>query len=703
MVNAETMHRAAAIALLTSLAQGVPALARADEGMWPLNMAPIDSVKDRWGFKMRQGWLQHAMKASIRINGSGSGSFVSPFGLALTNHHVAADCIQELSTRPGSPDLMKDGFLAARRDREARCPGLELNVLVKIDDVTEELKAKLDSLGPKIGDTERNRELKAEMARIEKACAETSGLRCDVVTLYAGGTYHLYQFEKYTDVRLVFAAESAIASYGGDADNFNYPRYAFDVAILRVYDQDKPLNTPDHFRVSRAGAQDQELVFTVGSPGATDRFAVLAKLEHLRDVSYPFLIELAKAKRDRMRDFACKGEAQAKAAREELSSIDNVIKALEGFRRGLVDTKLYGEAVAREKKLLDAVKKLADAKQKKRILDAWPKLEAAYKTRSKLWKEYSLLEGYFAPGGRLARIARHLVRLADERPKSSDLRLREYRDSNLASVEVELFSEAPVDVELEIERLAFTLEAMRVTLGDKHPAVKKALAGATSRARAEEAIRGTKLADVAVRKQLAGDRAAFEAARDPLLELIAKLDPDARAVRKKYEDGVESVERQWGGLVAEAYAAAFGASVYPDATGTPRINAGQVRGYSDGGADYAWSTELAGLFTRAETTGGKEPYALPRRWSDARPRLDLKVPFNVVSTNDVISGNSGSPMFNKNSELVGLVFDINGAQLANRFVYRDESARTISLSSAAILHVLEQVYGAAELVRELAP
>lgn len=690
--------RAAAPAFLAVLA--LAPSARADEGMWPYNMAPVAEVKERHGFELTQPFLDNAMRSSVRFNNGGSGSFVSADGLVMTNHHVGADCIHKLSTREGAEDVMKNGFYARTPGSEERCPDLELNQLLEIEDVTAKVNAAAQG---KDSEAAQNAARKAEMSRLEKACADATGLRCDVVTLYAGGAYHLYKYKKYTDVRLVFAPEFDVAFFGGDPDNFTYPRWCLDVAFFRVFEDGKPARVTSFLPFSKEGAKENALVFVSGHPGSTDRFAPVSKLELLRDTVYPFLLAELSQDRDTLKAFMARGPAEERAARDDYFGIENSIKAMTGYLSGLTDARLMQEARAREERLLDEVQKLPDAAERQRLLEAWPALATSARAYASFYKQYAVTERWLSPASTaLSSRARHLLRLGDELSKPSEERLREYRDSNLKSLELSLFSEAPIDAALEVVKLASALENVRDVFGPNHALTKALLAGTSPKARAEEVIRGTRLGDVAFRKELyQGGKKAVDAARDPLIELVRALDPTARELRNRYEREVEALETTYSGRIAEAWAKAFGTSIYPDATFTLRINAGVVKGYTEDGVRVPWRTELGGLFVKHKRAGGKDPYALPKRWLDKRGAVDFTTPYNFVSTNDIIGGNSGSPVIDTKGEVVGLIFDGNLSQLPNRFVYRDETQRSVSVHTAGILHALERVYEADALVDEL--
>ncbi len=677
--------------------------AQAAEGLWPYNMAPKAELKEAHGVELTDAWLERARLASVRFNNGGSGSFVSAKGLVMTNHHVGSDCIQKLSQ--GKTDYMAEGFVAASGAEELRCPDLELNQLRAIEDVTKKVEAAMAAAKT---DEAKNKARKGEMSKLEKACADEAkgsasragGLvRCDVVTLYAGGAYHLYKYRKYQDIRLAFAPEFQIGFFGGDQDNFGYPRMCLDAAFFRVYEADKPIESKAFLPLSQVGAKDAQLVFVSGHPGRTGRLEPPSQVGLRRDVTYPFLLRHLKALRAVLKAYMDRGPAQFKTARDSFFGVENGIKAITGFYQGLKDPALSKAIEARHTDAKARLEKMG----RKDLLQAWGELKKAYEAERALYRPRSVTEGRSGPSGKLWTIAKTLLRMGDELPKPNAERLREYRDSGLQSLELRLFSKAPLDPALECERIRFGLEEMKRVLGDGHPAVKAALQGKTPQQRAKEVIEGTKLVDVEVRKALRkGGKAAVDAAKDPLIELVRSIDGTARELRAEYEKKVESVERLWGGKLAQGWATAFGTSVYPDATFTLRLNYGDVKGYKEpDGTPVAWATTFADLYKKYDEAKGAMPYALPKRWLEARDKVDLKVPFNFVSTNDIHGGNSGSPVFDKDLKTVGLIFDGNIHSLPNRFLYRAERERAVSVHTHGILHALDVVYGAKALRAEL--
>lgn len=722
--------------------------ATADEGMWPYNMVPVETIAKNYGFKPDAKFLDNSMRASVRFNSGGSGSFVSPNGLVMTNHHVGSDCIQKIATKPGSPDYMKEGFIAANLAEEQACPDLELNQLLSIEDVTGKVEAAASALDAPAGDgnkaadvkddkkadkkkgdkkadkkadkkkagkdaqptvdleAAKNKARKAEMSRIEQECNKATGNRCDVVTLYGGNTYHLYQYKKYTDVRLVMAPEFPIAFFGGDPENFNYPRHDLDVAFFRVYEDGKPAKTNNYFPFSKTGPKEGELAFVSGHPGSTDRFAVVGKLELLRDTTYPFVLKYLGKERSVLVDYMKKGEAQDKAARDDLFGVENSIKALTGYHGGLKDKALMAEAQRRQDTLIEKIKALPDAKDQERLLASFDKLNGAYKTAAGLVAQYYTLERYIGPSGQLIDAARTLLRASDELSKKSEDRLREFRDSNLESLKFSLYSDATIDKGLQIELITLGIENMIEVLGKDDKTVQQLLGkgkkAKTPREIAESVVNGSKLYDAAERKKLfEGGKKAVDAAKDPAIQLVAAYDQAARAIRKEYEDKVESIERTYAGRIAEANGKVYGSAVYPDATFTLRLSYGPVAGYEENGKKISWHTQFGDLYAVAKQKKNEYPYELPKRWQDAKSKLDFTTSYNFVSTADIIGGNSGSPVFNKDGQIIGIIFDGNLSSLPNRFVYSDTTARSVSVDSNAILQSLDKVYGAGHVADEL--
>jgi hypothetical protein len=667
----------------------------ADEGMWPFNNVPRAEIKKRYGFEVTDVWLKKVQLASVRFNNGGSGSFVSPDGLVLTNHHIASDTLQKISTP--EKDYNAEGFYARTQAQEAKAPDLELNQLVSIEDVTERVNG---AVKPGMTPTDSNAASRAVIANIEKESTEKTGLRSDVITLYQGGQYNLYRYKKYTDVRLVFAPEFAIAFFGGDPDNFTYPRFDLDMALFRVYENDKPIKVENYFKWSKAGAKDGELVFVSGNPGSTSRLDTVAHLEYLRDTGLPWVIKLLNRRHEALSKYRALGEEQSRRAQEDFFGIENSLKAFRGEHEGLLDKSLIAKKAKAEEALRRSV--ASDPKKQKEYGDAWDNIGKGRRGLKSYYREESLLEKGSGFNSDLFSMARALVRLAAESAKPNAERLPEYTDARRASLELELYSPAPIYDDFEKVKLAESLAFMRDELGAANAIVKKSLGNKAPEARAAELVDGTKLKEVAYRKQLAsGGLKAIEESTDPMIVLARSVDDEARAVRQRYETEVQANEEASYAKIARALFETEGTRLYPDATFTLRLSYGAVKGYQENGKRVPAFTRFAGLYRRAAEHGNKFPFELAKRWLDKKPALNLNTPFNFVSTNDVVGGNSGSPVINKNAELVGLIFDGNIQSLVGDFVFDETQNRSVSVDSRAMIEALRKIYGANEAADEL--
>ena len=596
-------------------------IGRADEGMWLFNAPPRQLLKEKYDFDATPQWLEHLQKASVRFNSGGSGSFVSADGLVMTNHHVGLDVLQQIS-KPGQ-DYVKDGFYAATRAQEVKSEHAELNVLMSIEDVTARVNA---AIKPDMTPDKAAAARRAIMARIEKESLQKTKLRSEVVTLYQGGQYHLYRYKKYTDVRLVFAPEQQIAFFGGDPDNFEYPRYDLDVCFFRVYENGQPVHVENHLQWSKAGAKDGELVFVSGHPGHTDRLNTVAELEYQRDRIFPLTLELLYRREVAYSVFSNRREENAREAKEDLFGVQNSRKAREGTLGGLLDPAIMAKIKVDEKKLRQAV---ADSPALAATADAWQKIEEAQKILGKVSLKYNMLEGARGFNSTLFAIARTLLRAAEERPKPNAERLREYRDSALESLEQALMSKAPIYDNFEIVKLTYALTWLADKLGADSELVRQVLAGKSPQERAVELIQGTKVKDVAVRKKLyQGGKAAVDAANDPMIDLARSIDAAARAVRKIVEAQGE-VKQQAHARIARARFAIEGTNTYPDATFTLRLAFGVVKGYEENGKHIPFETTFAGLYERSAEHHNQPPFDLPRAgWS---ARISWTCPFRSIS------------------------------------------------------------------------
>jgi len=691
------MHKSLAMAISAAAILGVEPSGGVwgDEGMWLFNNPPAKILKERYGFEPTPEWLHHVQRASVRFNSGGSGSFVSRHGLVMTNHHVGADALQKLSTP--ERDYLKTGFHARSQAEEIKCVDLELNVLVSIGDVTERVNA---ATRPGMTPAEAHQARRAAMNTIEKESLDRTGLRSDVITLYHGGAYHLYRFKKYTDIRLVFAPEQAIAFFGGDPDNFEYPRYDLDVCFLRVYENDKPADVEHWLRWSREGGRDQELVFVSGHPGRTSRLNTMAHLEFIRDRAFPYVLDKIRRREVLLKTYSERSTENARRAQDELFGYQNSRKARLGGLAGLQDPAIMGQKQADENSLRQAV--MGNPQWREAYGGAWDQVAAAVRPYREIYFRYDLLEMHAAFNSELFTVARTLVRLAEESQKPNADRLREYRESNLESLRQQLFSEAPIYDDLETIKLADSLGMLMEMNGADDPLVREILAGRSPRQAAAELVAGTGLRDVATRKKVAdGGLQAVAESPDAMIRLARLVDGPARAVRKTYEEQVEEPMRQAYAKIANARFALRGTDVYPDATFTLRLAFGTVRGYRELGQELPPWTTLGGAYRHAEAHGHREPFALPESWHRAKDRLDLNTPFNFVSTPDIIGGNSGSPVINRQAELVGIIFDGNLDSLVWDFIYTPEPGRSISVDARGIVEALRKVYDAKALVEEL--
>ncbi|MCC6409594.1 MAG: S46 family peptidase, partial [Planctomycetes bacterium] len=625
-----------------------------------------------------------------------SGSFVSGSGLVMTNHHVGSDMLAKLSTP--ERDLLATGYVAKGQEQELACPDLELDCLWSIEDVTAQVNA---DVKPEMSTGQALAARRAAMSAIESAAREKTGLKPEVVTLYQGGAYHLYLYKNYKDVRLVFAPEKQAAFFGGDPDNFEFPRFNLDCTFFRVYDDGKPI-TPRHWlKWNEKGVDEGELVFVAGHPGSTERAFTMSHLEFLRDVRLPFGLAGLWRTEIWLKTFSDRSEEWRRIAEDDLFGVQNSRKALTGRLAGLQDPELMKRKADAEAKLRAAI--AANPEWQKQWGGAWDEIASAQAAYRGFYHRFSALGGgSLSLGSELAGVAKTLVRVADEKQKPNGERLREYSDSALESLEFQLLSPAPVYPDLEIQRLTMRLSYMAEVLGASDPAVVAALAGKSPRARAEELIRNTKLADVAERKRLyEGGKAAVDASKDPLIALVKALDGENRTLRKRWEDEVQSVERSAYAKIAAANFAVYGDSVYPDATFTLRLSYGKVVGYEELGRKVPAFTKLGGLFERARERREAYPFEIPASWATAKKKLDLDVPFNFVSTCDIIGGNSGSPTVDRNGAVVGLIFDGNIQSLVWDIAFDEVQGRAVSVDARAMIETFRKVYGANALADEL--
>ncbi len=667
--------------------------ASADEGMWLFNAPPKDILQKKYGFTVTPEFMDHLRLASISFGGA-SGSFVSPDGLVLTNHHVGRGAIQNLSTK--DRDFMKTGFYARTQAEELKVPGMELRVLIGITDVTDKVRgAEKSGMTPVEAADARQKVI----AALEKEASGTPGMRGGVVTLYSGGMYHLYTFRVYNDVRLVFAPEYLAAFFGGDQDNFTYPRYDLDISLFRIYENGRPFKSDNYIRWSTAPLREGELVLCSGHPGSTGRLLTMSQLEFLRDTSYPFAIANLKRRQAFMRAYAAKGPEESRIAMRNLFGVENSLKATIGYQSGLLDEALMAKKLRGEQSLRAMVAKSPDLE--KEFGSAWDELAAAEKDYASFFKPFTFFERANGFSTTYFTTARTLVRLAMEKPKPNAERLREFRDASLPSVERGLLSPSPIYDDFEAVKLGDSLAQLQEELPEMME-VKWILGGRSPQDVARELIAGTKLKDVDWRKKLMeGGLAAIYQSQDPMVKLALLVDPVSRGLRARYEDQVDAVETRNGTRIANVMFKLEGTSIPPDATGTLRLSFGAVKGYVENGRKIPFQTTFAGLYEKSAKAGNKDPYELPASFSAKKSAVNMATPVNFVATADSIGGNSGSPLVNRKGEFVGVLFDGNIQSLPTRFVYEDTISRSVMVHAQGIIEALLKIYDAKPLVDEI--
>jgi hypothetical protein len=661
-------------------------MACADEGMWLFNDLPTKQLKARYGFEPTEEWAEHVRLSSVRFNVGGSGSFVSSTGLVLTNHHVASDTLFKLSN--SERDVAKDGYLAKDHATELKAPDLELNVLAAIEDVTERVISAVQNLpAEKAAEARR-----AVMAEIEKESLDTTGLRSDVVTLFGGSKFHLYRYRKYTDVRLVWAPEADIAFFGGDADNFEYPRYCLDVTLFRVYEDGQPAKIEHHLKWADKPLKEEELIFVAGNPGRTQRLYTLDAFKYMRDVRNPYVLNFIRRKEVLMQQFGLGGAEQRRRAQDDLFGLQNSRKAYMGMLGGLQNPAIMQKKQQAETQLLAAVRQNPQTRE----------LAAAWAEITQLQEEKASTQGTVSSfRSRLYDIAETLVLMAAEDEKPGTERLREFRESARDSLEQDLFSTAPIYPDLERVKLADELARLVEKRGGDDELVAKVLAGKSPAVRAAQLVSSTKLFEPETRKATAkGGTFAISHSADPLIQLAKLMEPELRAYRKHSEQLAEQ-ERQAYAKISQATVAIQGTGTYPDATFTLRLAFGPVRSYQENGVTVpAWTT-MGGAFQHETNHSAKDDWKLPQSWHDARAEINDATPFNFVCTADIIGGNSGSPVINRQAEFVGIIFDGNIQSLTSNYLYTDEVSRAVSVSGSAIREAMRGIYGAEEYANEL--
>jgi hypothetical protein len=678
------------IARLLIVCLASPLMSQADEGMWAFDNFPSQTVGAKYGFAPSLPWLDHVRTSSLRIAGGCSASFISPHGLVMTNHHCVVGCVQALSTP--QQNLVETGFSAQTAGEERKCPAFELDQLAQIRDVTAEVQ---QALAGKTGDA-ANAALHAKEAELQKSCGSDPAIRCDIVSLYHGGVYHLYRYKRYGDVRLVFAPEMEVANFGGDPDNFNFPRFDYDIGLLRAYEGGHPAASPDYLKWSASGSKDGDLVFVSGNPGGTSRELTVSQLGFQRDKVLPLEIPEIAEYRGQLEQFITRGPEQAREADEDLFFVANYFKVLFGQQQALQDSQFFGIKVREEQRLRAAV-----AANPKLASDgsAWDDIAHIQGVRAQLFTRQEAMSN-ISFESRLLRQAIRLVRASAERAKPNSERLPEYTDQALVNLQQQISSPIPVYKDLEELNLAHVFTSARRDLGTDDPFIRRMLGKESPEQLAHRLVTGTYLDDPKVREGLyTGGQTAIAESTDPMILFAASIDPDLQAGRKEYEARVDAPTRAAAERNAKARFAVYGTSVDPDATFTLRLSYGTVKGFTDGRGRFVEPyTTIGGLFDRAT---GAPPYALRQSWLSAKPALNLAMPMNLSTTNDVIGGNSGSPLIDKNAEIVGLIFDGNIFSLGGDYGYDPMENRAVAVDSRVLLEGLRKVYHFNRIVDEI--
>ena len=675
------------LALIASLL--LTTLAHADEGMWTYDNFPSARVKQQYGVDIGGAWLDRVREATVRLSGC-TASFVSPEGLILTNHHCIASCLAENSSKDKS--LLDDGFVARDRKEEIPCRTQVADVLVGMENVTDKVEAATRGLDDRAANDARKRALTS----LEQACEKSTGLKCQSVTLYNGGQQFLYRYKRYTDVRLVFAPEAGIAAFGGDPDNFQFPRWCLDMGLLRAYEGGKPVAVPKPLRINFAGPKPGEFVLVSGHPGSTNRLLTVAQLEALRNDQLPPSLLRSNELRGRYIQLAKQGDAERRIVDDPLTGLENGIKVRRKQLDALLDDRLMVGKRAAEEALRSPV---AQEPSLAGIGDPWAAIAKPTARARDIGTEYDYLEGGSGFQSRLFRVARTLVRGAAEREKPNGERLREFTDAQLPRIEQTLGAATPVYPELERLTMSFGFERMREWLGPDHATVRQLLAKDSPDTLAARLIEGSKLADPAVRLALwRGGSAAIAASDDPMIKLAREVDPAARALRKRYEDEVQAPIAVAEEKIARARFKIYGTEVYPDATFTLRLNYGTVQGWVEKGSPVAPFTRLRTAFERAT---GQAPFRIPDSWQHVREKLDLDTPVNLSTNNDIVGGNSGSALLDARGDIVGLMFDGNIHSISGAYWFDTAQNRSIAVHPAIMREALRKVYDAPALLREL--
>ncbi|QVL56741.1 MAG: S46 family peptidase [Simkaniaceae bacterium] len=658
----------------------------ADEGMWPLNSLPKQRIQEKYGMLLDDDWIEHVQKSCLRVSIGGSASFVSPHGLIMTNHHVASKAIFDLSSE--ECDLMKEGFYASTNDKELRCPNLYVDQLMVIQDVTEEIASHLSS---EMTTMEKEKARKEAIAGIKEQAQSKTGLQPEVITLYRGARHHLYLYKRYSDVRLVMCPEEAVANFGGDSDNFEFPRYCLDMTFFRVYENDQPLQSKHYLKWSQGGPKLGEALFVLGHPGGTDRILTADHLSFYRDISYPLVLQYIEERMACPEMFGETSEENKRIAAQNEMVFSNNRKVYRGLIKGL-----NGASIIPTKTEFEAgfFSQLSTKEQ-----EPWANMKLALDDAKTYYTDYLFLEGIGSRFSKMYSLAKHLVRIVEEQEKPNGKRLKEYTESELPTLRLAILTTEPVYLNYEKTLLIDGLRRFKKTLGEDHPAVQAAFGKKSVEEVVDEIMTHTQLHDHDYRAKLYQNKEAVENSNDPLIQLVRAIEPYARVVRSKIDDNFLAIQTDSYAEITHLLFEKQEQTFYPDATFTLRLSVGSMIGYDD----VDPMTVLEGLFDRAKKHSHEFPYSLPERWTAQRETLNLKTPYNFVSTNDIIGGNSGSPIINAQGEIVGLIFDGNAYTFTWDFAFDQKQGRAVSVHSEGIRHVLKQVYHAEDLLNEITP
>lgn len=671
----------------------IPLATSADEGMWTIDNFPSDQIADKYDVDINDKWLRSAQLATTRLENGCTGSFASSDGLILTNNHCTWGCIRNLSSE--TRNLSDEGFMATSRSEELQCPGQQISVLVDFDDVTSDIAGAIANLD----DAAANEARKAKLTDLESECEESAEgkLSCEAVSLYNGGQYFIYKYKRYDDVRLVFAPELDIAAFGGDPDNFNFPRWCLDMSFLRAYEDGKPASTPNYLKWRQAGPQKDDPVFITGHPGSTDRQLTMSQLRMLRDVSYPLWLLRYSEFRGRMIAWADTSPEAARIVQQRILIFENGIKVRRNLLKALHNDEMMERKAGQERELRKAI--AANTEWQASYGEAWDLIDGAVEAHRNMYEEHLFIEDAAGLQTDLFDYARTIVRGTAERELPNNERIRAYTDAALPQVEQRLLAARPIDRGYEKLRMAFSLDKMREWLGPDSKYVHLVLGNDSPDALAEKLVDGSRLDDSEYREELwTGGVAAVAASDDPMIKLALAVDEPARALRKRYEDEVEAPRTRGEEMIADARFQVYGTDTYPDATFTLRVTYGAVEGWQEKGEMVAPFTQTSRLFERAT---GQRPFMLPDSWQQAREDLDPGTAFNFVATTDITGGNSGSPIVAADGALVGLAFDGNIHSIAGNYWFDPAINRTVGVNTAIILEALRTVYGADHLVEEL--